>query len=375
MKSAVMAISLIIGSLFLIDPCLPFHLQKPDGQDTIKVVTCMNGKTTTFDTVLSVPANLDEAFIKGILKNTGTEIALNILDNDSKKTVVNVNKGDFGKNIKIICMKGDPSGVNICCRGGVDSLIMIYEKHGLNTSCLGDISKKHRTISLKSGHEKHGLNTSCLDDKSKKHRTISLKSGHEKHGSNTSCLDDKSKWHRTISVKSAMASSGDITVDPSGSYDIEVNTDGNVTTLKINGIDFSTIDNAKYTGIIKNENGKKIIVIKSICNTKDLDENAKLPACKDVVPNSVEETMKAEQFVCYPNPNNGKFNLNFELPEKVTTHVRIIDIKGNVVYNEIINNFDGKYNKSIDISYNAKGIYFIVIEQGNKTISKKIVFD
>jgi hypothetical protein len=74
-----------------------------------------------------------------------------------------------------------------------------------------------------------------------------------------------------------------------------------------------------------------------------------------------------------PNPSNGQFELNFELSESTPVHIRIFDPSGQEVYTERIEDFAGRYNNSIDISGNADGTYFLVVEQGGKTFSRKIV--
>lgn len=77
----------------------------------------------------------------------------------------------------------------------------------------------------------------------------------------------------------------------------------------------------------------------------------------------------------YPNPNTGKFNLSFQLPEKGDTDVSILNTEGKVVYKESLPAFSGKYDQEIDISKQAKGIYFVKVEQGKNSQVKKIVLE
>jgi hypothetical protein len=74
-----------------------------------------------------------------------------------------------------------------------------------------------------------------------------------------------------------------------------------------------------------------------------------------------------------PNPNDGKFELNFKLKDKKTVQVKVVDMQGKVVYNEKVKDFDGKYANKIDISENGDGIYILQIIQGNKASTSKIV--
>ncbi len=90
---------------------------------------------------------------------------------------------------------------------------------------------------------------------------------------------------------------------------------------------------------------------------------------------SVDNKVEVDNMKLYPNPNDGKFNLNFNLKNKGDVEVTVYNVEGKQVYNEKIPNFEGEYNKPIDISRNAKGIYFVKIQQGKHTQVKKISLD
>ena len=53
--------------------------------------------------------------------------------------------------------------------------------------------------------------------------------------------------------------------------------------------------------------------------------------------------------------------------------VRILNIVGEVITSEDLQQFIGEYTKQIDLSNNAKGIYFLEIETNNGTINKKLI--
>ncbi len=77
----------------------------------------------------------------------------------------------------------------------------------------------------------------------------------------------------------------------------------------------------------------------------------------------------------YPNPTAGKFTVSFDTPEKGTLNVRIADSVGKLVFNETLDNFSGQYQKELDLSDNAKGVYFLQIVQNGKTLNKKIILE
>lgn len=74
-----------------------------------------------------------------------------------------------------------------------------------------------------------------------------------------------------------------------------------------------------------------------------------------------------------PNPSNGKFNLSFTLKEKKNVTINIFDINGNLVYSETLKDFQGTYNKEIDLSREEQGTFFLQIIQGMYDIIKKII--
>lgn len=116
----------------------------------------------------------------------------------------------------------------------------------------------------------------------------------------------------------------------------------------------------------------KTIVMKRIDIT-NADENDMKRIGKNVGTNDGKLSIENMNF--YPNPNTGKFNLSFTLPEKGDAEINILNIDGKNVYNEKLTNFSGNYDKEIDISKNAKGVYFVKVEQGKHTQVKKIVLE
>ncbi len=74
-----------------------------------------------------------------------------------------------------------------------------------------------------------------------------------------------------------------------------------------------------------------------------------------------------------PNPSTGKFNVLFEVPTKGMTEISVINMSGQTVYFEKLEDFQGKYTKDFDISKEAKGNYVLFIQQNGKSFTRKIV--
>ena len=75
----------------------------------------------------------------------------------------------------------------------------------------------------------------------------------------------------------------------------------------------------------------------------------------------------------YPNPCRDIFNISFTSEEIQNLKVRIMNVIGEELINENLEQFIGEYTKQIDLTKNAKGIYFLEIETNNGVINKKLI--
>jgi hypothetical protein len=78
--------------------------------------------------------------------------------------------------------------------------------------------------------------------------------------------------------------------------------------------------------------------------------------------------------VIYPNPSRDIFNITFTSEEAQNLKVRVLNVVGEVVYTENLDQFVGEYTKQINLEDNAKGIYFLEIETDDGVINKKLIF-
>ncbi|HAE14547.1 MAG: PDZ domain-containing protein [Chitinophagales bacterium] len=113
-----------------------------------------------------------------------------------------------------------------------------------------------------------------------------------------------------------------------------------------------------------NDDGKKTIII-----TMDL-ENEQSSSTDSARTGNV---FRAEDVEFYPNPSNGTFNLRFAVEEPSDVLVQIRDARGNMVYEENLENYSGTYDHTISLGNEAKGNYFINIVRGDYIITKQIV--
>jgi hypothetical protein len=75
----------------------------------------------------------------------------------------------------------------------------------------------------------------------------------------------------------------------------------------------------------------------------------------------------------YPNPASDVLHISFELYNASEATIRITDLRGQLVYEEIINS--QVYNKDIDMATVAKGVYSLQIITPGETVNKKVVIE
>lgn len=124
-------------------------------------------------------------------------------------------------------------------------------------------------------------------------------------------------------------------------------------------------DNEQVFAFKAKEGSKPIIIrIKEVTSpSKSANKTAGLSTDKLVI-----DAVKV-----FPNPNNGKFNIGFTLPEKGTTEIKVTDIAGKEIFSETLKDFTGAYNKELDLTEKVSGSYFISVMQNGKRTVKQII--
>jgi len=75
----------------------------------------------------------------------------------------------------------------------------------------------------------------------------------------------------------------------------------------------------------------------------------------------------------FPNPSRGVFNVLFESIEAQTMTIRVVNMIGEELYQNVLTDFVGSYNSGVDMNAQPKGIYFLEITTTNGSINKKVV--
>ena len=75
----------------------------------------------------------------------------------------------------------------------------------------------------------------------------------------------------------------------------------------------------------------------------------------------------------YPNPSRDIFNISFVSEEVQDLKIKIVNVIGEEILSEKLEQFIGEYTKQIDLTNNAKGIYFLEIETSTILVNKKLI--
>ncbi len=97
-------------------------------------------------------------------------------------------------------------------------------------------------------------------------------------------------------------------------------------------------------------------------------------ACGEIV--GIDEMNLNNQIIkIYPNPNTGEFVIEMEITEPQELEIKLLNVIGQVIYEEGLNQYTGKYQKTIDISKQATGIYTLQLISNEGIINKKIIIE
>lgn len=87
----------------------------------------------------------------------------------------------------------------------------------------------------------------------------------------------------------------------------------------------------------------------------------------------LEEIKNEYDVLVYPNPSTDDFNLDFNIPRSNDIAIRVVNIAGQIVYAENLDQFSGTYSKKINWSHPVAGMYFLQIQIGSQQINRKLI--
>jgi hypothetical protein len=77
----------------------------------------------------------------------------------------------------------------------------------------------------------------------------------------------------------------------------------------------------------------------------------------------------------FPNPTEGLLNVSFTTDRSQSVKIEILSMNGEMIYSKDYGNINGSFDKQIDLSSVAKGIYILRLISDNGTTNEKIVLD
>ena len=96
---------------------------------------------------------------------------------------------------------------------------------------------------------------------------------------------------------------------------------------------------------------------------------------KETVGADKMEDLEIKDISFYPNPSDGRFNLEIETTNKEALVVKIVSPMGDVIYEKTEQGGVSSYSFDIDISNEKEGLYILQVIQNNKTLTKRVIIE
>ena len=78
-------------------------------------------------------------------------------------------------------------------------------------------------------------------------------------------------------------------------------------------------------------------------------------------------------FKVYPNPSNNIFNIELNTISQESIKIKVMNTIGDIIYSNELVNYKGEYNSKIDLTQQAKGIYFLDVMTNQEIIKVKLI--
>lgn len=93
----------------------------------------------------------------------------------------------------------------------------------------------------------------------------------------------------------------------------------------------------------------------------------------ELVPVLTNESFETNDFVIYPNPNNGTFNIQLTANTNEVA-LSVHDLRGRLILSKDLQ-ASGLVNEQISLADAQTGIYLVTIQDGSRKITKKIIVE
>ncbi len=106
---------------------------------------------------------------------------------------------------------------------------------------------------------------------------------------------------------------------------------------------------------------------------QDMDDNDAGDLRNNGVTMPTVNNLSVENISLFPNPNRGMFRLEFELPNSAETSIKVFNSNGRLIYSFDLGEYQGLFSDEVDISQNGPGAYYLQVQQGANSLTKKIM--
>jgi hypothetical protein len=80
-----------------------------------------------------------------------------------------------------------------------------------------------------------------------------------------------------------------------------------------------------------------------------------------------------QELVASPNPSSGVFKIHFETSQQEDLYLDVTDMLGHLIYTRKVEQFNGFYEATIDLSGRASGVYLLRVRFGEQAYTQKLV--
>ncbi|MBI2966551.1 MAG: T9SS type A sorting domain-containing protein [Bacteroidetes bacterium] len=92
-----------------------------------------------------------------------------------------------------------------------------------------------------------------------------------------------------------------------------------------------------------------------------------------VNPVSINEMLSKNDQTLLFNTGTGEFIIDMEITGQSYFEIKLLTVTGRIIYEETLNNYTGKYQKTVDMRSHAKGIYIIQVKSEKGAINRKMI--
>jgi hypothetical protein len=167
----------------------------------------------------------------------------------------------------------------------------------------------------------------------------------------------------------------DLMIISASDYTVASVPDASEYTWQIDPLEAGTISGHTTTGNVQwnmSYLGTATISVKASneCGESDYSEGYQVTVDNTT---AIHELVDGMDMRIYPNPSNGTFVLDLNSEESQRLDIKVFNTIGDIVFSESGIQFNGKYNKTLDLSNLSEGMYFLQINTQNRLLTKKLI--